>query len=286
MTYKRYNQGVKGGDTMKMGKRIAEARKERSMTQEELADRVGVSFQAVSTWERDENVPDTKHLKVLSEVLGVSLDSLMSEHSRSWTLREKLFDETHMYTYVKTRAQSLSLRQTLAALPLVRAQHKGQLRDGPGSVPYIVHPLTMACHALAMGIEEDDVLAALLLHDVVEDTGAALEALPVGETVREAVRLVSYNSYPGPKEQIKPLYYENIGRNPLACLVKCIDRCCNLSTMAMGFSREKMVTYVEQTEEYLLPLLAVVKNEPRWNNAAWLLQYQITALLETCKRLL
>ena len=86
--------------------------------------------------------------------------------------------------------------------------------------------------------------------------------------------------------RIPALYYENIGRNPLACLVKCIDRCCNLSTMAMGFSREKMVTYVEQTEEYLLPLLAVVKNEPRWNNAAWLLQYQITALLETCKRLL
>ena len=47
-----------------------------------------------------------------------------------------------------------------------------------------------------------------------------------------------------------------------------------------------MVTYVEQTEQYVIPLLAEVKNEPRWNSAAWLLQYQITSLLETCKRLL
>ena len=271
---------------MKMGKRIAAARRARKMTQEALAEKAGVSFQAVSTWERDENVPDTQHLKALAAVLGVSADSLMAEDDRAWTLREKLFDETHMYTYVKTRAQALSLRQTLAALPMARARHAGQLRDGPGSVPYIAHPLTMACHALAMGIEEDDVLAALLLHDVVEDTGAALEELPVGEAVREAVRLVSYNSYPGPKDKIKPLYYESIGKIPLACLVKCIDRCCNLSTMAMGFRKEKMVTYVEQTEQYVLPLLTAVKNEPRWNNAAWLLQYQITALFETCKRLL
>ena len=271
---------------MKMGERIAAARKARKMTQEELAEKIGVSFQAVSTWERDENVPDTKHLKTLAEALGVTVDGLMREESRAWTMREKLFDETHMYTFVKTRAMSLSLSQTIKALGFARERHEGQFRDGPGGVPYIIHPLTMACHALAMGIEDDDVLAALLLHDVVEDAGAQIEELPAGEAVREAVRLVSYNSYPGPKEKIKPLYYENIGKNPLACLVKCIDRCSNLSTMAMGFSREKMVTYVEQTEQYVIPLLAAVKNEPRWNSAAWLLQYQITSLLETYKRLL
>ena len=73
---------------------------------------------------------------------------------------------------------------------------------------------------------------------------------------------------------------------PLASLVKCIDRCNNLSSMAMGFTREKMVTYVEQTEQYVIPLLQVVKNEPEWNSAAWLLQYQMMSLLETLKRLL
>lgn len=271
---------------MKMGEKIAEARRAKGLTQEKLANRLGVSFQAVSTWERDENVPDTQHLKQLAQILEISVDSLMSEESHDWELRDRIFDEEHMYTYVKTRAQSLSLRQTLAALPMARERHKGQYRDGAGEVPYIIHPLTMACHALAMGLEDDDVLATIILHDVVEDTGAKPEELPVNERVREAVCLVSYNTYPGPKKQIKPLYYENIGKNPLASLVKCIDRCNNLSSMAMGFTREKMVTYVEQTEQYVMPLLQVVKNEPEWNSAAWLLQYQITSLLETLKRVL
>ena len=271
---------------MSMGEKIAAARKARCLTQEKLANRLGVSFQAVSTWERDENVPDTQHLKLLAQILEISVDSLIAEESHDWVLRDRLFDEEHMYTYVKTRAQSLVLRQTLAALPMARERHKGQFRDGAGEIPYIIHPLTMACHALAMGLEDDDVLATILLHDVVEDAGAKPEELPVNERVREAVCLVSYNTYPGPKKQIKPLYYENIGKNPLASLVKCIDRCNNLSSMAMGFTREKMVTYVEQTEQYVIPLLQVVKNEPEWNSAAWLLQYQMMSLLETLKRLL
>lgn len=39
-------------DTVKIGKRIAELRKKRDMTQFELADRLGISYQAVSNWER------------------------------------------------------------------------------------------------------------------------------------------------------------------------------------------------------------------------------------------
>ena len=47
---------------MSLGSNIAETRKLRGLTQEKLAELVGVSFQAVSTWERDENLPDTAHL--------------------------------------------------------------------------------------------------------------------------------------------------------------------------------------------------------------------------------
>ncbi len=88
------------------------------------------------------------------------------------------------------------------------------------------------------------------------------------------------------KRRIKPLYYENIGRNELASLVKCIDRCNDLSCMTDGFSRQKMITCVSDTERYLMPLLDVVKNVPKWNNAAWLLRYQVTALVESFKRVL
>ena len=45
-------------DTVKIGKRIAELRKKRDMTQFEIADRLGISYQAVSNWERGNSMPD------------------------------------------------------------------------------------------------------------------------------------------------------------------------------------------------------------------------------------
>ena len=272
---------------MSLGSNITEARKLRGLTQEKLAELVGVSFQAVSSWERDENLPDTARLKSLAKALNTSLDALFSEDKREWTLKAPHSDPEHMYTYIKAKAQSEKLEQTLKALPLIREKHKGQVRKGmTDNAPYITHPLTLACHALAMGIVNDDVIAALLLHDVIEDTDTKPDELPVNDRVREAVCLVSYNTYKGDKEKIKPKYYENIKKNQLASLVKCIDRCNNLSCMADGFTRGKMASYVVQTEKYVLPLLEVVKAVPEWNNAAWMLSYQITALLETFKRLL
>jgi len=272
---------------MSLGTRIAKARKARGLTQEQLADQLQISFQAVSTWERDECLPDTNHLLALSKALGCALDDLFSEEEKpDWPLRSRVFNEERMYTFVSAQARALGLEQTAKALPFMRDKHAGQFRKGAEMVPYMIHPLTMACHALAMGIREDDALAALLLHDVVEDTDTALEALPVSGRVREAVRLVSWNSYDLPEPEIDDAYYGNIAKNPLACLVKCIDRCNNLCGMADAFSKKKMAGYVLSTEKHVLPLLEVIKGVPAWNSAAWLLRYQITGLLETFKRLL
>ena len=43
---------------------------------------------------------------------------------------------------------------------------------------------------------------------------------------------------------------------------------------------------MKQTEEYVITLLDVVKAVPEWNNAAWLLRYQMITMLEAFKRLL
>ena len=272
---------------MKTGEKIIAARKALGLTQQQVADELNVSYQAVSLWERGDSLPETRNLLSLSRVLEISVDDLLSEEDPpAWELKSPTFSAEHMYTYVKAKAQALGLTQTLAALPLMREKHAGQVRDGIAAVPYATHPLTLACHALAIGLTDDDVIAAALLHDVVEDTDTKPEELPVNERVRKAVCLVSYNTYTGEKEDIKPLYFGNIQRNPLAALIKCIDRCNNLSCMADGFDKPKMRKYVIQTEQYVLPLLDVIKDVPEYNNAAWLLRYQMMALLETFKRLL
>ena len=271
---------------MSLGSRIAKERKAKHWTQEETADRIGVTFQAISSWERDQFQPSMDNLQKLAELFQIPIDTLLSDTDPQWLYREKLFDENHMYTFLKAKFQTLELSQALACLAFAREKHHGQVRKGDANIPYISHPLTMACHALAMGIVDDDVLASLLLHDVVEDTGTSLDELPANERVRKAVSLVSYNTYSGSKEKIRSIYYKNIKENPLACLIKCIDRCNNLSCMASGFTKKKMASYVVSTEQYVLPLIEQVKAVSEWNNAAWLLKYQMTALLETFKRLL
>lgn len=60
-----------------VAQRLANARRARGITQEELANRLGVSRQAVSNWERGETSPDTDNLIALARIYHMSLDELL-----------------------------------------------------------------------------------------------------------------------------------------------------------------------------------------------------------------
>lgn len=55
---------------------LIQIRKMRKMTQEDVAEKVGVTRQAVAKWESGETVPDLDKCRILAEVFGVSLDDL------------------------------------------------------------------------------------------------------------------------------------------------------------------------------------------------------------------
>ena len=61
-----------------LGKRISENRKTKNLKQDELAEMLLVSPQAVSKWENDISCPDISLLPKLSEILGISVDELLS----------------------------------------------------------------------------------------------------------------------------------------------------------------------------------------------------------------
>lgn len=65
-------------DTKKIGSFIAEMRKQKGLTQNELAEKLSVTYKAVSRWETGRGLPDTSLLKPLSEVLGISVSELLS----------------------------------------------------------------------------------------------------------------------------------------------------------------------------------------------------------------
>lgn len=64
-------------DLSMVGTRIAMLRRGKGITQSELGERLGISYQAVSKWERGENLPDTAILVDLADVLETSVDSLL-----------------------------------------------------------------------------------------------------------------------------------------------------------------------------------------------------------------
>lgn len=65
-----------------IGKRIAAHRKRLGLTQDQLAEQVGVSAQAVSKWENDLSCPDISTLPVLARIFGVTTDELLGLESR------------------------------------------------------------------------------------------------------------------------------------------------------------------------------------------------------------
>ncbi len=60
-----------------IGTRIAEARKRKGLTQDQLAEAMGVSPQAVSKWENDISCPDITLLPQLADYFGISVDDLL-----------------------------------------------------------------------------------------------------------------------------------------------------------------------------------------------------------------
>lgn len=65
-------------DMKQIGKKITNLRKANNMTQMELADKLDISFQAVSNWERGNTMPDISKLPELAEIFHISVDTLLN----------------------------------------------------------------------------------------------------------------------------------------------------------------------------------------------------------------
>lgn len=274
-----------------IGSRISERRSQIKMSQETFARRTNVTLDEVKEWESGEKIPETLRLTGIAHALNINVEFLLGEedpvHNR-WQLNDRMFSEDNMYRFVERRTRELGLEQSAKALVFMKKCHEGQYRKGADKVPYINHPLLMACHAFALGVREDSIIATCLLHDVVEDCGVSADELPVCDESREAVLLLSFEKEEGrTKEEAKEIYYEKILENRIASIVKCLDRCNNISGMATAFSREKMANYIDETERYIMPILDNVKYQyPEYNSASFVLKYHMRSVLETLKHVL
>ena len=96
-------------DTVKVGRIISQKRKEHNMTQMQLADALGISFQAVSNWERGNSMPDISKLPELAELFGCSIAELLGGGASAGNV-EKL---------AKGEGQGLSLGEIAEVAPVL-----------------------------------------------------------------------------------------------------------------------------------------------------------------------
>ena len=192
-----------------------------------------------------------------------------------------IYNHEKMYTYIKGFATGAGMKETLKALSFAREKHCGQMRKSGQS--YIVHPLTMACDAVSMGIRDDTIVATILLHDVCEDRGVSVAELPFSDSAKKGVELMTFRVMDGEtKETAKNRYYNMMLQSREATLTKLIDRCHNVSSMAGTFSVEKLKSYIEETRHYVLPLLKKAKSVyPEDADMLFLLKYHIVSVVDS-----
>ncbi|NLK99250.1 MAG: helix-turn-helix transcriptional regulator [Clostridiales bacterium] len=92
-----------------IGNRISQLRREKGITQEDMAERLGVTPQAVSKWENDISYPDILLLPKISKLLGVTVDELLSGESKKDTEflpegKRKNIDDMMFRIYVNSAA--------------------------------------------------------------------------------------------------------------------------------------------------------------------------------------
>lgn len=185
-----------------------------------------------------------------------------------------------MFTYLRGYLNGANMQESMKALTFAKQCHEGQFRKD-GETPYIVHPLSMACYAVALGIKEDSMISTILLHDICEDCNVSLKALTFSYEVKQGVKYMTVQSYhtDANKIETKRRYFNELLESREALICKGIDRYDNLSDMASEFDSDRIAKNLAETDVLLLPVLRKGKEKwPDLSNTLFIIRNNIKSL--------
>ena len=87
-----------------MGEKIKDLRKKSNISQEELAEKVGVSRQSVTKWESDAGLPDIDNLKALATLFNISIDEFLDYKKE--ILGEVVLEEKYSLSGIKKEGKA------------------------------------------------------------------------------------------------------------------------------------------------------------------------------------
>lgn len=126
-----------------IGENIRRLRTQKGLTQEELADFIGVSFQAVSKWERAQAYPDIEIIPIIANFFGVTIDELMgNSHIRA---EERIYEYLNEYD-----------RLELLCTPDANHEKNVLAKNAYAEFPYDWRIINMYRHSLVCGRDAED----------------------------------------------------------------------------------------------------------------------------------
>lgn len=152
---------------MTLGKKLKSARKNAGLTQEQMAEKLVVSRQAITKWEADRGMPDIENLKQLSKLLNISIDYLLDsgESMDLSVMREEINLDHYTYTrnikgrwskkagkkdmvviekYPDAEIHCLMGKQTLTKGEKITDNTIGLLTDAPFGIPEFLNGIKNA----------------------------------------------------------------------------------------------------------------------------------------------
>lgn len=173
-----------GGTKMILADKIIENRKKNGWSQEELADKLGVSRQSVSKWEGAQAVPDMKKIVMMSELFGVSTDYLLRDEIENADPSES----TPIDSGLEETVRSVSLEE---ASSFLENNERAASRISTGVMMCILAPVLLI---LIGGLAEADFIG---ISDATAGVGGTailivIVAIAVGLFVREGIRNKPY----------------------------------------------------------------------------------------------
>lgn len=195
--------------------------------------------------------------------------------------RIKLYDEKarKRFTFLRGVCTDGHHPNLTRALGFARERHRRQTRKS--GEPYIIHPLSLACDAVGMEINDDVLLAALVLHDLLEDTPTLVTELPVDDETKKVVECMTLRTLPGEsKFDSKKRYFETLFRDRYATIGKGLDRRDNLGAMAKTMPKTSIIKNCFESKFMLLPMLKDAKEKwPEYSNPLHTIRTSIDALV-------
>lgn len=137
---------------MTLGEKLKNSRKSAGLTQEQLADKLMVSRQAVTKWESDRGIPDIENLKAISQLLNVSVDYLIDDSKKINTsvIRESVTLSDYgkglkaKHLIVREKYPQAEIRMLIAKIKTTKKEHiigdlLGFLTDAPFGIPQFIN---------------------------------------------------------------------------------------------------------------------------------------------------